>query len=530
MTRIYRCLLLFCLLLVAMVTHVAIADWSVGPVRRAALQTDSGSFSAKGLGASITLMTLGDPFAPFCLAVFDFDANGLSDGVIDLDDFYGFQECFSGVGQTPPADCFRPAPEGVPPGAGSFALHGGMVDVLSSGREGPEDALALQYSRARYFDLKHGRFLQRDPKGYIDGANLYEAFLSNPLRFRDALGMQSYPWEYTADNPYREQFLRDPCSAAGRGPAEAFRKGHEALAAMREADYQDMLESWKTPRLIGESPPWGEHKIAAVKRILSEKHFEAIQADLSLLTPLNAPDVYLNLESASSDELCFEIWLDFGVYAARTTSEVTGAAALGLQGGQAIASRWVAARGLRSSGVGFGGATRLSDATYSLWDDVPRTAKLWEVSEAGMGAERAAAMEAAVTLEKEQLLFDFAKNTPMSAAGRFGALDRLAGATRIESAAPVGRGRTFWSGGTPARTAAETWAAANVGTTLEMTSAGQNLTRVTQGMSWQQARPLWAAESRNFAAKSDCLKVRPFYAAFRRRRAAALRLRAMRYA
>ena len=30
--------------------------------------------------------------------------------------------------------------------------------------------------------------------------------------------------------------------------------------------------------------------------------------------------------------------------------------------------------------------------------------------------------------------------------------------------------------------------------------------------------------------KSDCLKVRPFYAAFRRRRAAALRLRAMRYA
>ena len=62
-----------------------------------------------------------------------------------------------------------------------------MVDVLSGGR-GPGDELALQYSRARYFDLKHGRFLQRDPKGYIDGSNLYEAFGSNPTRFVDPTG------------------------------------------------------------------------------------------------------------------------------------------------------------------------------------------------------------------------------------------------------------------------------------------------------------------------------------------------------
>jgi hypothetical protein len=69
-------------------------------------------------------------------------------------------------------------------------------------------------------------------------------------------------------------------------------------------------------------------------------------------------------------------------------------------------------------------------------------------------------------------------------------------------AAP-GAGTTFWSGGTPARTAAETWAGANSGTTLEMSSAGQNLTRVTQGMSWQEARPLWVAESRNLAANAS---------------------------
>ena len=83
---------------------------------------------------------------------------------------------------------------GVPPGPGSFALHGGMVDVLSSGREGPEGALALQYSRARYFDLTHGRFLQRDPTGYADGSNLYEAFGSNPARFRDPMGTALGDW------------------------------------------------------------------------------------------------------------------------------------------------------------------------------------------------------------------------------------------------------------------------------------------------------------------------------------------------
>ena len=87
-------------------------------------------------------------------------------------------------------------PAGEVPGSGSFALHGSMVDVLSGGR-GPGDELALQYSRARYFDLKHGRFLQRDPKGYIDGANLYEAFRGNPARFTDPMG------QWVAEKPIR---------------------------------------------------------------------------------------------------------------------------------------------------------------------------------------------------------------------------------------------------------------------------------------------------------------------------------------
>ncbi|MCZ2111411.1 MAG: hypothetical protein LC118_17910, partial [Dehalococcoidia bacterium] len=134
-----------------------------------------------------------EPPDAVCLAFHDFDVAGESDGRVDLDDFGGLLNCFRGSGQTPPPECFRPAPAGEVPGSGSFALHGSMVDVLSGGR-GPGDELALQYSRARYFDLKHGRFLQRDPKGYIDGANLYEAFGSNPARFTDPMGTLTLEW------------------------------------------------------------------------------------------------------------------------------------------------------------------------------------------------------------------------------------------------------------------------------------------------------------------------------------------------
>ncbi len=52
-------------------------------------------------------------------------------------------------------------------------------------------------------------------------------------------------------------------------------------------------------------------------------------------------------------------------------------------------------------------------------------------------------------------------------------------------------GRVFWSGGYDAMNAAMNYAKANGMTTLEMTRAGHNLTKLTQGMPWEQARPMW---------------------------------------
>jgi RHS repeat-associated protein len=70
------------------------------------------------------------------------------------------------------------------PAPGTFAMHGCPIDVLL-------DGLVLQYNRARYYDVKNGRWLQRDPSGYVDGGNLYEAFRTNPLRWQDPQGAQA---------------------------------------------------------------------------------------------------------------------------------------------------------------------------------------------------------------------------------------------------------------------------------------------------------------------------------------------------
>ena len=48
--------------------------------------------------------------------------------------------------------------------------------------------LAIMYFRNRYYNPKLGRFISRDPLGYIDSYGLYEAFAGNPFKYLDPLG------------------------------------------------------------------------------------------------------------------------------------------------------------------------------------------------------------------------------------------------------------------------------------------------------------------------------------------------------
>jgi len=59
---------------------------------------------------------------------------------------------------------------------------------MLTGRQWDEES-ELYFYRARYYDCETGRFMQRDPKGYVEGVNLYEYVGSSPVNFVDPLGL-----------------------------------------------------------------------------------------------------------------------------------------------------------------------------------------------------------------------------------------------------------------------------------------------------------------------------------------------------
>ena len=142
-----------------------------------------------------------------CLLAHDFDVAGASDGAIDLDDWAGFEECFSGPDTVPGFACSTGRLANTPPASDQFGLHGRPVDVLPDGK-------VLMYVRARFYDPEHARWLQRDPTGYTDGNNLYEAFGANATRFTDPMGLEVMEF----GGP-----LEDSCGLLGYGSGLASR-------------------------------------------------------------------------------------------------------------------------------------------------------------------------------------------------------------------------------------------------------------------------------------------------------------------
>jgi len=64
-----------------------------------------------------------------------------------------------------------------------YMFTGRRLDMLDNGN------LLSQYSRHRTYDTYTGRFYQHDPKGYVDGMNMYEYVKSNPSVYFDPLGL-----------------------------------------------------------------------------------------------------------------------------------------------------------------------------------------------------------------------------------------------------------------------------------------------------------------------------------------------------
>jgi len=53
-----------------------------------------------------------------------------------------------------------------------------------------DEETGLIYFRGRYQDPKQGRFISRDPKGYVDGMNLFAFEANNPLNNLDPMGLK----------------------------------------------------------------------------------------------------------------------------------------------------------------------------------------------------------------------------------------------------------------------------------------------------------------------------------------------------
>jgi RHS repeat-associated protein len=75
--------------------------------------------------------------------------------------------------------------------AGSTMGIVGTADVgMSLGHQGLyHQSESLIYNRARFYHPTLGRFVQRDPLGYVDGGNLYEYVRGGPVNWVDPSGM-----------------------------------------------------------------------------------------------------------------------------------------------------------------------------------------------------------------------------------------------------------------------------------------------------------------------------------------------------
>ena len=76
-----------------------------------------------------------------------------------------------------------------------------------------DSEIGLYYYRARYYNPKVGRFIQRDPLGYVDGLNLYTYAQSNPTNYFDPLGT-------TSCNCYSNSILKGLCYIGENFPPE----------------------------------------------------------------------------------------------------------------------------------------------------------------------------------------------------------------------------------------------------------------------------------------------------------------------
>ncbi|MFN9134187.1 MAG: RHS repeat-associated core domain-containing protein, partial [Phycisphaerales bacterium] len=98
------------------------------------------------------------------------DFNG--DGVVDDADLSLFAQWYDDqTGDKPTRDAVR------------VAYHGYIPEHATLTYIGDESRMTRYLGRMRWYDARLGRWLTRDPAGYVDGLNVYQFVGGNPLMF-----------------------------------------------------------------------------------------------------------------------------------------------------------------------------------------------------------------------------------------------------------------------------------------------------------------------------------------------------------
>ena len=160
------------------------------------------------------------------------------DGDTDIDDLYAVYATYNQTGNID----LHVSSVGNPFHFTGRRLH--YLDDLT--QAGANDNLQVQYNRARHYDPMHGRWLQRDPAGYVDGMSLYKYVKSQPINRADPFGLWSVLEHEGREKSVSKKLvnkLQYPQGGEGDGNLDWDLRPHRWLSTAMSVTYR---YSWKT--------------------------------------------------------------------------------------------------------------------------------------------------------------------------------------------------------------------------------------------------------------------------------------------
>jgi RHS repeat-associated protein len=149
--------------------------------------------------------------------------------------------------------------------------------LFQSQRLDPETG--LYYFKNRYYDPVHGRFISRDPQGFVDGPNLYAFVNNNPINFIDPMGLYVIVNQLDPDSSVEfetryKDLLDSGIISRGRFGRMTMKTGLTAAMSSKLRQALQSADIAYSYRVISDKD---KHKIETVEGLAGDRIYEAIQ-------------------------------------------------------------------------------------------------------------------------------------------------------------------------------------------------------------------------------------------------------------